>query len=69
MAAPSQWSTGLCDCSEDSSSCSLTYCCPCIFFGRIAEIVGKGNTCWEGNLGSQNRGVVMPPVGPSEMKR
>ncbi|KAK3011744.1 hypothetical protein RJ639_013031 [Escallonia herrerae] len=42
---PSQWSTGLCDCSSDCSNCCITCCCPCITFGQIAEIVGKGSTC------------------------
>ncbi|KAJ0726950.1 putative PLAC8 motif-containing protein [Helianthus annuus] len=45
MTAPSQWSTGLCDCGKDSSSCCLTCWCPCITFGRIGEIVDKGTTC------------------------
>ncbi|KAK9049255.1 hypothetical protein SSX86_031778 [Deinandra increscens subsp. villosa] len=44
-AAPSQWSTGLCDCGKDYSSCCLTCWCPCITFGRIAEITDKGTTC------------------------
>ena len=38
------WSTGLCDCFEDVSNCCLTFWCPCITFGRIAEIVDKGAT-------------------------
>nr|XP_043627125.1 cell number regulator 2-like [Erigeron canadensis] len=38
------WSTGLCDCFEDSSNCCLTCCCPCITFGRIAEVVDEGTT-------------------------
>ncbi|KAG0457020.1 hypothetical protein HPP92_021857 [Vanilla planifolia] len=41
---PSQWSTGLCDCCDDSGNCCLTCCCPCITFGRIAEIVDRGST-------------------------
>ncbi|GJQ98947.1 PLAC8 motif-containing protein [Tanacetum coccineum] len=44
MAAPGKWTTGLCGCSEDWSVCCLTYWCPCVAFGRIAEIVDKGNT-------------------------
>ncbi|KAG7942071.1 hypothetical protein I3843_16G080800, partial [Carya illinoinensis] len=39
-----QWSTGLCDCFDDPSNCCVTYCCPCITFGRIAEIVDRGQT-------------------------
>ncbi|KAM0047580.1 putative PLAC8 motif-containing protein [Helianthus debilis subsp. tardiflorus] len=45
MITPSQWSTGLCDCGKDWSSCCLTCWCPCITSGRIAEIVDKGTTC------------------------
>ncbi|KAK1425731.1 hypothetical protein QVD17_21086 [Tagetes erecta] len=139
VTAPRQWSTGLCDCCLDCSSCCLTCWCPCISFGRIAEIVNKGTTSccvhgclytilcltgcqciyscmyrstlrrqyllpdqpcndccvhcccgycalcqeyrelkhrgfepslgWQGNLLRRNQGVVMPPAGPSEMKR
>ncbi|KAL0923491.1 hypothetical protein M5K25_007550 [Dendrobium thyrsiflorum] len=42
--APSQWSTGLCGCFDDCGNCCLTFCCPCITFGRIAEIVDRGST-------------------------
>ncbi|KAA8532532.1 hypothetical protein F0562_032652 [Nyssa sinensis] len=38
------WSTGLCGCCEDISSCCLTCWCPCISFGYIAEIIDKGST-------------------------
>ncbi|KAK9277786.1 hypothetical protein L1049_007333 [Liquidambar formosana] len=37
-----QWSTGLYDCCDDPSNCFITCCCPCITFGRIAEIVDRG---------------------------
>ncbi|KAJ0725013.1 putative PLAC8 motif-containing protein [Helianthus annuus] len=38
------WSSGLCDCCRDIPNCCLTFWCPCIIFGQIAEIVDKGNT-------------------------
>ncbi|KAJ0037634.1 hypothetical protein Pint_22357 [Pistacia integerrima] len=38
------WSSGLCDCCSDCSTCCLTFWCPCIVFGRIAEIVDKGSS-------------------------
>ncbi|KAK4595191.1 hypothetical protein RGQ29_013572 [Quercus rubra] len=37
-----QWSTGICGCFEDVTSCFVTCWCPCITFGRIAEIVDQG---------------------------
>ncbi|CAN1137824.1 Protein PLANT CADMIUM RESISTANCE 2, partial [Linum perenne] len=42
--SPLPWSTGLCDCYHDCSSCCLTIWCPCVTFGRIAEIVDQGST-------------------------
>ncbi|CAO2825448.1 unnamed protein product [Amaranthus hypochondriacus] len=42
--APAGFSTGLCDCSNDIPLCCLTCWCPCITFGRIAEIVDKGSS-------------------------
>ncbi|KAK9742486.1 hypothetical protein RND81_03G176500 [Saponaria officinalis] len=39
-----EFSTGLCDCFSDAGLCCLTCCCPCITFGRIAEIVDKGSS-------------------------
>ncbi|XP_017418103.2 LOW QUALITY PROTEIN: protein PLANT CADMIUM RESISTANCE 3 [Vigna angularis] len=46
------WSTGLCDCFSDCDSCCLTYCCPCVSFGRVAEILDKGeiSCCLHGSL-------------------
>ncbi|GJV68779.1 PLAC8 motif-containing protein [Tanacetum coccineum] len=44
MTIAGEWSTGLCDCTKDMSSCCLTCWCPCITFGQIAEVVDKGTT-------------------------
>ncbi|WOL15427.1 cell number regulator 10-like [Canna indica] len=38
------WSTGLCDCMDDCGNCCMTFWCPCVTFGRIAEIADKGST-------------------------
>ncbi|XP_031271751.1 protein PLANT CADMIUM RESISTANCE 2-like [Pistacia vera] len=38
------WSTGCHECFSDISSCCLTTWCPCVAFGRIAEIVDKGSS-------------------------
>ncbi|XP_044491622.1 protein PLANT CADMIUM RESISTANCE 2-like [Mangifera indica] len=38
------WSSGLCDCFSDCSSCCLTCWCPCVTFGRVAEIADQGDT-------------------------
>ncbi|GLJ20859.1 hypothetical protein SUGI_0380430 [Cryptomeria japonica] len=40
----SRWSTGLCDCGHDCSNCLLTCCCPCVTFGRVAEVIDQGRT-------------------------
>ncbi|KAI3908091.1 hypothetical protein MKX01_013945 [Papaver californicum] len=41
---PIPWSSGLCDCFDDCNTCCLTCWCPCVTFGRIAEIVDRGST-------------------------
>ncbi|KQK18652.1 hypothetical protein BRADI_1g43871v3 [Brachypodium distachyon] len=40
-----KWSVGLYDCFGDLGTCCLTCWCPCITFGRIAEIVDRGSAC------------------------
>ncbi|KAM6562085.1 hypothetical protein CsatB_022083 [Cannabis sativa] len=37
------WSTGLCDCFSSFNTCCLTCWCPCVTFGRVAEIIDKGS--------------------------
>uniref|UniRef100_A0A2N9IAC8 Uncharacterized protein n=1 Tax=Fagus sylvatica TaxID=28930 RepID=A0A2N9IAC8_FAGSY len=37
-----QWTTGLCGCFRDPCNCWVTFWCPCITFGRIAEIGDEG---------------------------
>ncbi|KAK7320058.1 hypothetical protein RJT34_04788 [Clitoria ternatea] len=39
-----EWSTGLCDCFSDCGNCCITCWCPCVTFGRVAEIVDRGST-------------------------
>ena len=43
-AAPAAWSSGLFDCFDDCGLCCVTYWCPCITFGKVAEIVDRGST-------------------------
>ncbi|XP_065855522.1 protein PLANT CADMIUM RESISTANCE 2-like [Euphorbia lathyris] len=38
------WSTGLCDCFSDARNCCITFWCPCVTFGQVAEIVDKGSS-------------------------
>ncbi|XP_059075071.1 protein PLANT CADMIUM RESISTANCE 7-like [Cryptomeria japonica] len=44
LSGSSTWSTGLCDCTHDCRTCCLTCFCPCITFGRVAEVVDHGRT-------------------------
>ncbi|OMO99242.1 hypothetical protein CCACVL1_03876 [Corchorus capsularis] len=44
VSKPKQWSSGLCSCFEDFSSCITTCLCPCITFGQNAEIIDRGTT-------------------------
>ncbi|XP_062177681.1 cell number regulator 2-like [Alnus glutinosa] len=43
-AVPGRWSTGLCHCCDDPANCLITCFCPCITFGQIADIVGRGSS-------------------------
>ncbi|XP_050230729.1 protein PLANT CADMIUM RESISTANCE 2-like [Mercurialis annua] len=38
------WSSGLCDCFSDQRNCCITFWCPCVTFGQVAEIVDKGSS-------------------------
>uniref|UniRef100_A0ACD5WCF3 Uncharacterized protein n=1 Tax=Avena sativa TaxID=4498 RepID=A0ACD5WCF3_AVESA len=42
--AANAWSSGLFDCFDDCGLCCITWCCPCITFGKVAEIVDRGST-------------------------
>ncbi|ONM62335.1 cell number regulator 4 isoform X1 [Zea mays] len=39
-----EWTTGLCGCFSDCKSCCLSFLCPCIPFGQVAEVLDKGMT-------------------------
>ncbi|XP_073121238.1 uncharacterized protein [Henckelia pumila] len=38
------WNSGLFDCMNDPENALITFCCPCITFGQIAEILDYGST-------------------------
>ncbi|XP_073287728.1 protein PLANT CADMIUM RESISTANCE 2-like [Primulina huaijiensis] len=42
--APGPWSTGLCDCFSDINNCCITFWCPCITFGQVADILDRGSS-------------------------
>lgn len=41
--APGVWKNGLCSCLEDIPQCLLTWCSPCIPYGRTQSIVATGS--------------------------
>ncbi|KAI3828842.1 hypothetical protein L1987_02952 [Smallanthus sonchifolius] len=43
------WAIGLCDCFSDLKISLLVLLCPCVAFGKIAEIINEGETRWERN--------------------
>ncbi|KAB2599868.1 cell number regulator 10-like [Pyrus ussuriensis x Pyrus communis] len=45
MGLKSEWSSGIFGCGNECSTCCITYFCPCVTFGRIAEIVDEGKSC------------------------
>ncbi|CAA7400862.1 unnamed protein product [Spirodela intermedia] len=44
QATLTPWSTGLCQCCDDVGNCCITCWCPCVTFGKIAEIVDRGSS-------------------------
>ncbi|KAF5774869.1 putative PLAC8 motif-containing protein [Helianthus annuus] len=40
------WAIGLCDCFSDLKITFLVLLCPCVAFGKIAEIINEGETIW-----------------------
>lgn len=42
LVRPSCWSSGICGCAEVCSICCVTWFCPCITFGRVAEVADQG---------------------------
>eukprot|EP00271_Cylindrocystis_brebissonii_P014255 TRINITY_DN35554_c0_g1_i1.p2 TRINITY_DN35554_c0_g1~~TRINITY_DN35554_c0_g1_i1.p2 ORF type:complete len:173 (-),score=22.11 TRINITY_DN35554_c0_g1_i1:905-1423(-) len=41
---PGRWTTGLCGCCEDCSSCCCGIWCPCILVGQNVELLSDGRT-------------------------
>ena len=39
------WTSGLCDCANDISSCCLAWWCPCIQYGKNLEMLNKTPCC------------------------
>ncbi|XP_062167855.1 protein PLANT CADMIUM RESISTANCE 10 isoform X2 [Alnus glutinosa] len=39
---PTQWSSGICACFDDMQSCCVGLSCPCLLFGKNAELLGSG---------------------------
>uniref|UniRef100_J3LUF0 Uncharacterized protein n=1 Tax=Oryza brachyantha TaxID=4533 RepID=J3LUF0_ORYBR len=44
VGSGASWSSGLFDCFDDFGLCCLTWWCPCVTFGRVAEMVDMGAT-------------------------
>lgn len=42
---PKTWSSGVCDCFNDCSSCCCTLWCPCVQYGYNAEKLDSGSCC------------------------
>ncbi|CAI9118130.1 OLC1v1019654C1 [Oldenlandia corymbosa var. corymbosa] len=42
-SVPGSWSSGLFDCLSDVPNCCVTWWCPCITFGQIAEVIDQGS--------------------------
>ncbi len=44
-----QWSSNLCDCCIDSSSCLYAFTCPCMAFSKISNHIREENNCCSGS--------------------
>lgn len=45
---PSNWSSGICDCSEDFGTFMVACCCPCITYGQNMDLLTKAGSCSPG---------------------
>ncbi|KAJ0679558.1 putative PLAC8 motif-containing protein [Helianthus annuus] len=56
-------------CNDCLVHCCCEWCALCQEYRELKHRGFEPSLGWEGNLARQNQGVVMPPVGPKEMKR
>ncbi|PWA34330.1 PLAC8 motif-containing protein [Artemisia annua] len=56
-------------CNDVFVHCCCEMCALCQEYRELKNRGFEPSLGWEGNLVMQNHGVVMPPVGPGEMKR
>ncbi|GKA49444.1 PLAC8 motif-containing protein [Tanacetum coccineum] len=56
-------------CNDVFVHCCCEFCALCQEYRELKNRGFEPSLGWEGNLVMQNQGVVMPPVGPGEMKR
>ncbi len=47
---PQEWNNSLCGCFSDMSSCCMTWCCPCVQYGKNYEKVHRDGCCSQGFL-------------------
>ncbi|KAL8049879.1 hypothetical protein ABFX02_06G047700 [Erythranthe guttata] len=46
--ADEPWTTGIFECTNDTESCWMGLCCPCVLFGRNVEQMREVDTPWTG---------------------